>query len=47
MLNDLPNVYGTAETGSQVSWSLPKASFYEKVLGYLSRMIITREIWQS
>lgn len=46
MLSALPEVYGTVETGSQVSWSLPRHSFYEKVLGYLGGMIIIGEIWQ-
>lgn len=47
MLSALPKVYGTVETSSQVSWSLPKDSFYEKVLCYLGEMIITGEIWQG
>lgn len=47
MLSNLPKVYGTVETSSQVSWSLPKNSFYEKVLCHLGGMIITEEIWQS
>lgn len=47
MLSDLPKVYGTIETNSQVSWSSPKVSFNEKVLCYLGGMLITEEIWQS
>ena len=35
------------ETSSQVSWSSPKDSFYEKVLCCLSGMIITEAIWQN
>lgn len=43
----LPKVYGSVETSSQVSCSLPKDSLYEKGLCYLDGMIIIGEIWQG
>lgn len=47
MFSDLPKVSGADETSSQVAWSSPRDSFYEKVLCFLGGRIITEEIWQS